>query len=114
VDWQHALQRNWPNLRFGEIRTASDGRKHAFEVQVYLSNLDPDTVQVELFADGLDGGRPVPQAMTRGRQLVGTNGYIYSAQVPSTRPASHYTARVIPRFPGVEVPLEAAYILWQR
>ncbi len=53
--------------------------------------------------------------MTRGRQLVGAeNGYTYGARVPATRPATDYTPRVIPSFPGVAVPLEAEHILWQR
>ena len=29
-------------------------------------------------------------------------------------PATDYTARVIPHYSGVAVPLEAAHILWQR
>jgi len=36
------------------------------------------------------------------------------AQVPSIRPAADYTARVIPYYEGVSVPLEEAHILWQR
>ena len=42
------------------------------------------------------------------------DGYAYRAQVASARPATDYTARVIPRCDGVAVPLEAARILWQR
>ena len=114
VNWQRALEGNWPNLRFGEVNVASDEGKHVFEVQVYLSGLDPNTVRVELYADGVSGGEPVRQEMMRSAQLVGANGYIYSAQVPSTRLATDYTVRVIPYCSGVAVPLEAARILWQR
>jgi starch phosphorylase len=46
--------------------------------------------------------------------LTEENGYVYSAQVPATRPAADYTARVIPYRSGVSVPLESALILWQR
>jgi len=114
VHWQRALEQNWSNLRFGEVKVARYGGKHVFEVQVYLSGLEPNTVRVELYADGVNGGEPVRQEMMRGEQLVGANGYIYSAQVPSTRPATDYTARVIPHRSGVAIPLEAARILWQR
>jgi starch phosphorylase len=41
-------------------------------------------------------------------------GYVYRAQVPASRPATDYTARLIPHFDGVAVPLEEAHILWQR
>ena len=108
------MGQNWPNLRFGEMKVATDGGNHVFEVQVYLSGLDPNTVRVELYADGVNGGEPVRQEMKRVRQLVGANGSIYSTQVPTTRPATDYTARVIPHCVGVAIPLEDARILWQR
>jgi starch phosphorylase len=114
VNWRHALEQHWSNLRFGEMKVASDGEKHVFEVQVYLSGLEANSVRVELYADGVNRGEPVRQEMTRGCQLGGANGYIYSTQVPATRPARDYTARVIPHCSGVAVPLEAGPILWQR
>jgi starch phosphorylase len=53
--------------------------------------------------------------LTRGQQLVGSaNGYVYAARVPADRPASDYTARVVPCRAGAKVPLEAPQILWQR
>jgi len=53
--------------------------------------------------------------MKRVRQLVGAaNGYAYSARVAATRPATDYTARIVPFHPAAEVPLEDAHILWQR
>ena len=114
VNWRRAVEQNWSNLRFGEMKVASYGAKHVFEVQVYLSGLDPNTVRVELYADGVNGSEPVREEMKRGPQLVGADGYIYSAQVSSIRPATDYTPRVIPHRSGVAVPLEAARILWQR
>jgi starch phosphorylase len=115
VNWKHSLERKWANLRFGEVRVATNGEQHVFEVQVYLNGLGPDAVRVELYADGLNDGDPVCTEMTRGQQLVGAeNGYIFSAQVNAARPASDYTARVIPHRPGVAIPLEAAEILWQK
>ncbi|MGD0584950.1 MAG: alpha-glucan family phosphorylase [Oryzomonas sp.] len=115
VNWRHALEEMWAKLRFGETKVETDKELHRFEVQLYLDSLDPDAVRVELFAEGVDGGAPVRQEMTRGRQLVGAeNGYIYGSRVPATRPTTDYTPRVIPCHPGVAVPLEAAHILWQR
>ena len=102
-------------LHFGEVKVETVGEQHVFEVQVYLDELDPIWVRVELYADGVNGEGPVRQEMKRVRQLVGaTGGYAYSARVAATRPATDYTARVIPCCAGVAVPLEAAHILWQR
>jgi starch phosphorylase len=114
VEWQRVLEQNWPNVRFGEAKVTSDAEKHIFDLQVYLSDLDPNAVQVELFANGINGGESVRQEMMRGQPLENVNGYNYSAQVPATLPAADYTARVIPHFPGAAVPLEAASIVWQR
>jgi starch phosphorylase len=114
VNWQHDLEQKWGNLRFGEMKVASDGGKHVFEVQVYLGVLDPDTIRVELYAEGLNGDKSVKQEMTRGQQLVGANGYVYTAEVSAARPATDYTARVIPHFASIAVPMEEAHILWQQ
>lgn len=111
----HSLERNWPNLRFGDVKIETAGEQHVFEAQVYLNGLDPDSVRVELYVEGVNSGGPVRQELTRGRQLVGAqNGYIYSVRVPANRPATDYTVRVVPRRPGITVPIESAQILWQR
>jgi starch phosphorylase len=113
VNWQRAVEQNWSNLRFGEMKVATAGGNHVFEVQVYLNGFDPNTVRVELYADGVNGGDPVREEMKRGQPLADANSYIYRVQVSSTRPATDYTARVIPKRPSAKVPLEAARILWQ-
>ena len=115
VDWQHTLEQKWAALRFGDVKVETKGEQHVFDVQVYLNDLDPNFVRVELYADGVMGSAPLRQEMKRIRQLVGaTGGYVYSAAVPAARPPADYTARVIPHCDGVAVPLEAAQILWQR
>ncbi|HTP64484.1 MAG TPA: alpha-glucan family phosphorylase [Geobacteraceae bacterium] len=115
VNWRHSLERGWANLRFGEAKVALNGGQRVFEVQVYLNGLEPDAVRVELYAEGVNGDDPARHELTRGPKLVGAeNGYVYTAQVQATRPATDYTARVIPHRTGIAVPLEAAQILWQR
>ncbi len=115
VAWQFSLEQKWATLRFGEVKVETKAEQHVFDVQVYLNDLDPEAVRVELYADGVNGGSPVRQEMTRVRQLVGaTGGYVYSAAVSAARPPANYTARVIPYCDGVAVPLEFDPILWQR
>jgi starch phosphorylase len=115
VDWRHSLEQKWGALRFGEVRVETKDQQHVFNVQVYLNDLDPKAVQVELYADGVNGGRPTRQEMKNPRPLAGASGgYVYSASVSAGRPPGDYTARVIPRCDGVAVPLESARILWQR
>ena len=115
VNWRHALDQKWIALRFGDVKLETDAEQHVFEVQMYLDDLDPEAVRVELYADGANGTAPARVQMQRVRQLVGAmNGYAYRAGVPATRPATDYTARVIPHRDDAVVPLEDAHILWQR
>jgi starch phosphorylase len=114
VDGQHSLDNAWPAVRFGEMRVDSDGEQHIFEFQVHLGELDPNAVRVELCADGLNGGDPVRQQLERVSQSTDrAGGYRYRGSVPAARPADDYTARLIPDYHGVAVPLEDAHILWQ-
>ena len=113
VNWQHNLEQKWDTLRFGEVKVGDQEGKHIFQVEVFLGDLDPTSVRVELYADGVNGGEPEQQEMKRGEPLTEANTYTYRAQVPTTRPATDYTARVIAQHDGVAVPLELARILWQ-
>jgi starch phosphorylase len=115
VEWRGALDRQWAGVRFGAMKVETRGDQRVFEVEVNLGELDPGAVQVELFANGTNGGAVVRQEMKRLRDLEGVpGGGVYSAAAPASRPESEFTARVIPRFDGAVVPLEAAQICWQR
>lgn len=113
VDWQQGLADRWATLRLGEVSIRTDRENHEFEVPFYAGELDPNSVRVELYAEGVSGGAPVAQEMNHGRQLEG-GGCVYATHVPATRASTDYTVRVIPRFPGAAVPLEATQILWRR
>jgi starch phosphorylase len=115
VDWRNGLDQKWATLHFGGVKVDNRGGQLAFEVQVHVGELDPEAVQVELYADGVAGGEPVRQEMKRVRTLPDATGaHIYGAAVPATRPAADYTARLIPHRDGVAIPLEDVRILWQR
>jgi starch phosphorylase len=115
LKWQHALDQKWATLRFGEVKIETDREHYVFEIQVYLNDLDPDAVRVELYADAIDGSTPVRQEMKRVRELVGAaGGYVYSAGVSATRSAERYTPRMIASCSEVSLPLEAPWIRWQR
>ena len=94
------------------MKVETRGEQHVFEIEVSLNDLDPQAVRVELYADGVMGSAPVRQEMKRIRGASGT--YVYSAAVSAGRPPADYTARVIPHYDGVAVPLEVGPILWQR
>jgi starch phosphorylase len=105
VDWQHAVEKAWQGLRFGEVRVQTHDGQHFFEVELDLNGLDPAAVSVELYADGAPPER---------HEMEGVGPHTYRAQAPAQRSVSDYTPRVIPRYPGVPVPIESSRILWQR
>ncbi len=108
------LRQHWDWMRFGEVKVSTTEKHHEFEVPVYFNAINPDTVQVELYASGVNEEAPTIHKMVKGKKIEGIdNAYIYNASVNSTRPAADYTARIIPHFPGISVPLEINLILWQ-
>jgi glycogen phosphorylase len=113
--WRDSLANHWSKLNFGQVHAETIGDVHSFRVQVYLDELEPGAVRVELYAQPRNGEPPVRQPMNRGDALVGAvNAFIYTAEVPSSRPMNDYTPRIVPAFADAQVPLEANQILWQR
>ncbi len=114
VAWREELARRWHNLHFGKLEVSSAGDRHRFTLQVYLDELEPDAVQVQLYAQPLDSQPAIVQPMRRDKPLAGAiNGFLYSGEVPASRPVEHYTARIVPFHPAASVPLEANQILWR-
>jgi starch phosphorylase len=115
IDWRRALEEKWSALHFGEVAVETHDGRHNFRIQVYFNDVDPNAVRVELYADGIQGEAPIRQEMSRVGQLpASSNVYTYITAVPATRPALDFTARVIPHYDGVMVPLEFEQIRWQR
>jgi starch phosphorylase len=101
------LAAEWNRVSFGAVQVRTTGDEHVIETRVYLGDLQPDDVQVEIYAE--PGFR---RSMVRGAAVAGA--YEYSVHVPADRPAGDYTARIIPAGAGARVPLEAKQILWQK
>ena len=113
VRWQQHLKEKWPTLHFGELKVATRDGHHVFEVELFPDDIDPEAVRVELYAEGTNDA--AGKEMERDRGPTGNAaGDTYRVSVLATRPATDYTARVIPHFAGVAVPLEVNTILWQR
>jgi starch phosphorylase len=115
VQWKQSLDHNWSKIRFGDVKATRKEDQYEFEVHVYLNGIDPRAIKVELYAIDAESGVPIQREMSPVRQLSGDlHTYVYSAQVSAKQPENSYTARIIPFFPHVAVPLETSYILWQK
>jgi starch phosphorylase len=117
--WQKRLNECWKELRFGRLTTSQDGDFWSFSVEVYLGELRPEDVKVELYADPLPmqscPENPEKIVMTQQGPLAGAiNGFIYRVRVPAKRAAEDYTPRIVPYHEHAFIPLEEAHILWMR
>lgn len=114
--WHEKICENWRGLRFGDVRVSQAGECWRFEAQVYCGELDPSFVQVELYADPITERDGPTHAVTtcQGPIPGAVNGYHFIGEVPATRPAYHYTPRIIPYHPQASIPLEETHILWKR
>ncbi len=113
LNWQAQLAKHWPMLRFGSATVEQKDGQFIFQVQVFLDDLDPNAVRVELYAEGRNGDESSRHTLTRGARLVGSeNSFSCSAQIAAIRPAADYTPRLVPQHDRAFVPLEAPFILW--
>ena len=113
VAWQAELAKHWQELRFGRATVEQQGEKCLFHVEVFLGDLDPDAVSVELYAEAAKHGDPTAFAMARGdRPADASSATPYSASVSASRAVADYTPRLVPQHAGALVPLEAPFILW--
>ena len=115
VNWEHTLKEKWATVRFGDVKVQTNAAQHLFEAEVYLNDLDPNLVRVELYANGINANSPIRLEMTRVQPLAGeTRGDAYCARCPRPvrrpiiRRASYRTA------PALRRPWKIDPILWQR
>ena len=77
-----------------------------------MKGIDPKHIQVELFAEGINGEGP--EKIKMKFDWMGEDGaHNFYAEVNTSRTTDHYTVRIVPSYEGVSVPLENSLILWQ-
>ncbi|MBI4774427.1 MAG: alpha-glucan family phosphorylase [Deltaproteobacteria bacterium] len=114
-NWRDSLETHWQQLRFGNLEVHEQEGQYTFKVPVYLGELDPGAVQVQIYADSHDEEEPMVHTMKPGEEITGSaGGYMYTGEIPSRRPAGDYTPRIIPAFEGALVPIETNRICWYR
>jgi len=115
LQWKQDLELHWSTVRFVKMQISTHGGQHFFQAEIAPGSLTPDHMRVELYADSARGESACFKAMNSSGPIPEMSGsYAYSVQVSAARPASDYTARVVPHHPNATVPLEADQIVWQR
>jgi starch phosphorylase len=113
--WLEKIQRHWNSVHIATVSRSSDGERLRVDAQVYIDDLEPDSVCVELYADPqASESRPERIPLQRGETLTATHGgYHYYLEFRTQRPAAHYTLRVIPTHPLLRWPLENNLVCWE-
>ena len=115
IDGQNTLAQKLNAVRFGAVTMETQGDEHRIAVEVFLKDVSPDRVRVELYADGDEGDSAVEKEMIGTRQQAnGPGSYLYRATVSSDRPATDYTARIMPNRDRDAQQTDAAWVLWQK
>jgi starch phosphorylase len=113
--WSRRLEQHWRQIRFGDVAADARGRQLTVAVTVFLGEIEETAVQVQLYADPAPGDAPFVAQMTPVEPIGGVpNAAIYRVTIDTDRPASDFTARVVPFHPEARVPLENPLIAWQR
>jgi starch phosphorylase len=113
-DWELLMRRQWPFIHWGRKEAREDGEGMFFEVQLYLGELPPDAIQVQLYAEpAAEEGEPVRIPMERGAAIPGVfNGFVYGCKVDGRRSPGDFTPRAIPHHPKASIPIELNLISW--
>ena len=113
--WADQLQRYWSGLHIGNPTVVRIDDEWRFSVPVFLGEVPPASVHVQLFADAQDGNLAEVVTLHQDQIIPGTlNGNVYAGAVAASRPAQDYTVRVVPYHDRVQVPAELPLIAWQR
>src|SRR5262245_36300584 len=113
--WSAELRQHWSSLSLGELTaTWTDGRWRV-SLPVFIGELSPESVRVQLYADARQGQSSEIVELHRAHAMPGAgNGHIYAGEVREGRPVGDYTARIVPAHAGANIPAELPLIVWQR
>jgi len=114
-NWELTLRQHWHGMHWGNLEVHEETDGWSFDVQVYLGEIPPDFVQMQLFADPADTSDSVKQEMERLADIPGSvNGYHYYGKVVTQRPATDFTQRIIANHPEAVIPGEVHLIFWRQ
>ena len=119
--WKAKVYSAWGGIKINYVRTKDSVEQkvgNAFEVEasIFLNNLSPDDVSVEIYNGMLDAerdfasGQPIPMACT-GTE---SSSHMFRCPVPCVTSGLHgYTVRILPKNPALYNPYELCLIKWE-
>ena len=112
--WSQELEQHWSEIDFGEVTSEVADGQLSVSVPVYLGEIQPHAVRVELYAEPQGEEEPLVVQMKPTAPVAGiTNAALYHVTIRTSRPPWHFTPRVVPFHPEARVPIEITLIAWQ-
>jgi starch phosphorylase len=100
-------------VHWGNLTVSAEKEGWVFEVQIYLGEILPESVQIQLYAESAGEGVPVCEAMQRHASIPGAlNGYLYRSHLRVTRPHTDFTPRCVAYHADACIPIENNLIQW--
>jgi starch phosphorylase len=113
ADWESFVRRHWHKVHMSNLEIQEMPEGWSFSLHIYLGEILPESVQVQLYAEPFEGDKAALQVMECRSDIPGsTHGYVYHCPVVTARPASDFTPRVIAWHPEARIPAEVNLILW--
>lgn len=119
--WRRRLQANWPQIRIESVNgdLPSEiyvGQPFQSSAIVYLGNLKPGEVHVELYVGLVNPKGELARGDAVTMEMIaelGDNRYRYKAEVIRNMSGRHgYTVRVLPNHPDLATPFQTGLIRW--
>jgi starch phosphorylase len=115
--WESRLYLHKKNIHWGDLLIYKEDALTRFAVSLYLADIPPAYLQVQLFAEPDDNNNTQQtvfcQKMLCVRAIPGSmNGFVYQIELETSRPAEHFTPRVIGAYHTAQVPAEYNLINW--
>ena len=113
TNWHNALTQHWNQIHFGNVVVEKTADGWSFHVQVYLGEILPEQIRVELYAEGVNEDPPEVHACECGERITGAiHGYCFDVTLNTGRHSTDFTPRVQPYHTDARIPTEIPLILW--
>lgn len=111
--WGGRVCAAWDAVRISRKQDRLEAGCTVVHVHVFLGELNPSDVRVELYADGAPGEAPKRIVAELIGAIPGAvAGYHYAVRLVGERPSTDFTPRVIPWHAEARIPLELNLVCW--
>lgn len=120
VNWKKKVRENWSSVYVNDVKCSCNdevvvGQNVTIQAKVFLGNLSPDDVSVEIFYGKLNGSDTLEYGdisiMNMKNKIE--NFYLYEGEIPNdTTGLKGYTIRILPKHPMFTNKFEMGLIYW--